>query len=98
MPGRGNTELLNKFKIAETDHFLKRIYDQKFSKMYKKITDFVYPQLRENPYFGSNIKKLKGTFEGVYRYRIGKYRLFYIIDNDKILVLILDLSDRKDAY
>jgi len=98
MPEKENTELLNKFHIAETDHFLERIYDPKFSKMYKKIIDFVYPQLRENPYFGSNIKKLKGNFESVYRYRIGSYRLFYVIDNDKILVLILDLKARKDAY
>ncbi|HAQ61921.1 TPA: hypothetical protein DCR49_07985 [Candidatus Delongbacteria bacterium] len=29
---------------------------------------------------------------------MGNYRLFYMIENEKILVIILDISDRKDAY
>jgi len=54
---------LNKFKIAETDTFSSKISDTKFSKIYKKIMDYVYPQLRDNPFFGTNIKKLKGELE-----------------------------------
>jgi len=88
---------LNKFKIAETDTFFSKLADQKYSKIYKKISDYVYPQLRENPFFGSNIKKLKGEFEGLYRYRAGKYRIFYKIENESILVVIPDIDDRKDA-
>ncbi|MCA9920632.1 MAG: type II toxin-antitoxin system mRNA interferase toxin, RelE/StbE family, partial [Anaerolineales bacterium] len=64
----------------------------------QKITDVVYPQLRSNPYFGANIKKLKGEFEGCYRYRIGNYRLFYLIDDKKVFVFVIDLKPRKDAY
>jgi mRNA interferase RelE/StbE len=90
--------LLNKFKIAETDTFSSKISESKYNKIYKKITDYVYPQLRENPFFGSNIKKLKGAFEGLYRYRIGNFRIFYKIENAKILVIILDIDNRKDAY
>lgn len=90
--------MLNKFKIAETNTFASKVTDSKYSKIYKKISDFVYPQLRENPFFGSNIKKLKGEFEGLYRYRVGRYRIFYKIEDDKILVIILDIDDRKDAY
>ena len=83
--------MLNKFKIAETDTFSSKLSDAKYS-------DYVYPQLRENPFFGTNIKKLKGEFEGLYRYRVGKYRMFYKIENDKILVIMLDIDDRKDVY
>ena len=90
--------MLNKFKIAETDTFVSKLSDPKFSKIYKKISDYVYPQLRENPFFGSNIKKLKGDFEGLYRYRVGNYRIFYKIENNQVLVIILDIDDRKDAY
>ena len=89
--------MLNKFKIAETDTFVSKLSDPKFSKVYKKISDYVYPQLRENPFFGSNIKKLKGDFEGLYRYRVGNYRIFYKIENNQVLVIILDIDDRKDA-
>jgi len=51
-----------------------------------------------NPHFGPNIKKLKGSFAGVYRYRIGKFRLFYTVDLGKVIVFILDLEKRKDSY
>lgn len=85
------------FKIAETKTFekVKKKIDQK---LYQKINDIVYPQLRNNPYFGANIKKLKGEFEGFYRYRIGSYRLFYLIDEKKVLIFVIDLKHRKDAY
>ncbi|MDP1783872.1 MAG: type II toxin-antitoxin system RelE/ParE family toxin [Sulfuricurvum sp.] len=67
-------------------------------KLYTKITNIVYPQLRQNPYYGTNIKKLKGEFEGYYRYRIGDYRLFYLIDDGKVIVVVIDLRHRQNAY
>ena len=45
------------FKIAETKNFQK-IKQQIDKKIYDKITNIVYPQLKLNPYFGTNIKKL----------------------------------------
>ncbi|MFH1760809.1 MAG: type II toxin-antitoxin system RelE/ParE family toxin, partial [bacterium] len=66
--------------------------------LYSKIRNYVYPQLNNNPFFGPNIKKLKGTLEDYYRYRIGNYRLFYKVDSDKVIVFIITLKDRKDAY
>ena len=90
--------MLNKFNIAETYTFSSKLSGPKFSKIYKKISDYVYPQLRENPFFGTNIKKLKGEFEGLYRYRVGRYRIFYKVENERILVIMLDIDDRKDAY
>jgi len=54
--------------------------------------------LRDNPFFGTNIKKIKDNLEGYYRYRIGSYRLFYLIDNEKVLVAIVDLQHRQKAY
>jgi len=89
---------LNKYRIAETDTFSSKISESKYNKIYKKILDYVYPQIRDNPFFGSNIKKLKGDFEGIYRYRIGNYRLFYKIESGLVLIIILDIDDRKDAY
>ncbi|MDC7226994.1 MAG: type II toxin-antitoxin system RelE/ParE family toxin [Spirochaetales bacterium] len=62
------------------------------------MTEYIYPLLKKNHYFGPNIKRLKGEYSGLYRYRIGKFRLFYEIDNDKIIVFIIDIEDRKDAY
>lgn len=87
-----------KFTIAETDSFAKKIRKPDFIQLLPKLHDYVYPILRENPFFGPNIKRLKGSYSAYYRYRIGKYRLFYTIDKDKILVFIIDIEKRKDAY
>ena len=85
------------FKIAQTKEFEKNI-KKLDSKIYTKIKNIVYPQLKKNPFFGTNIKKLKGEYEGVYRYRIGNYRLFYVIDNDKVIVIVTTISHRQNAY
>jgi mRNA interferase RelE/StbE len=90
--------LSNRFEIAETETFQRSISKKEFIKTYNKIKTYVYPQLRINPFFGKNIKKLKGEFKDVYRYRIGEYRLFYRIDEKQILIFIMDIAKRKDAY
>jgi len=90
--------LSNNYKIAETATFSNNISKKKFSFLYPKIKDYVYPILKNNPFFGPHIKKLKGKLSDFYRYRIGKYRLFYTVDQDKIIIFIADIKDRKDAY
>jgi len=88
---------LSKFQIAETATFekSKKKIDKK---LYEKIKNFVYPQLRENPFYGSNIKKLKDNLEGYYRYRVGNYRLFYLIEDEKLIVVVVDFKHRQQAY
>ena len=88
---------MSSFQIAELESF-EKAKKQVGQKQYEKIKNFVYPQLRENPFFGTNIKKLKGEFEGFYRYRLGDYRLFYTIENEKVLVVIIDIKKRDKAY
>ena len=90
--------LFHNYKIAETTSFQKEIKKVGSLNIYSKIKNVVYPQLKKNPYFGSNIKKLKGEFDGIYRFRIGDYRLFYKIDNKKVIIFILSLKPRKDSY
>lgn len=88
---------MSEFSIAEMKSFekVKVAIDKK---LYAKITNIVYPQLRQNPYFGTNIKKLKGELEGYYRYRLGDYRLFYLIDEGKVIVIVVDFKHRQNAY
>jgi mRNA interferase RelE/StbE len=85
------------FQIAQTKEFEKKI-KKLDPKIYTKIKTIVYPQLKKNPFYGTNIKKLKGEYEGIYRYRLGNYRLFYIIDNDKVIVIVTTISYRQSAY
>jgi mRNA interferase RelE/StbE len=89
----------DRFRIAETDGFRKQLKkNPDLKRIYKKISEFVYPLLRENPYYGPNIKRLRENFSDFYRYRIGNYRLFYAINDDEIVVLIVKLEHRQSAY
>ena len=95
----GNIALSNKgFNIAETDTFIKKIEKREYRKIYIKIREYIYPQLRNNPYFGPNIKKLKGEYSDLYQYGIGNYRLFYEISEDEVIIYILEIENRKDSY
>jgi mRNA interferase RelE/StbE len=89
---------LDRYKIAETENFRKKIEKTSYSNIYNKISDYVYPILRSNPFYGPNIKKLKGEFKDLYRFRIGDFRLFYKVMEETVIVFIVDIEQRKDAY
>jgi mRNA interferase RelE/StbE len=89
---------LDAYKIAETETFSKKISMRKYKHLYKKISGDVYPILKNNPFFGANIKKLKGDYREIYRFRIGDYRLFYKVDEKELIIFIINIEDRKDAY
>ena len=56
------------------------------------------PKLRIQPYYGNNIKKLIDYKPETWRYRKGKYRVFYIINEEEKIISILSVELRKDAY
>ena len=85
---------LSKYQIAETKTF-EKVKQKIDKKLYLKIKNFVYPQLRENPFYGTNIKKLKDNLEGYYRYRIGNYRLFYLIEDDKLIIAVVNIKKKS---
>ena len=92
---------LSEFRIFETDEFLKRLKklasrDAAFLR--RKLDSFVYPQLKTEPFWGNNIKRLQGYTPETWRYRIGKFRVFYIVDQEDQILYILTVDDRKDAY
>jgi mRNA interferase RelE/StbE len=64
----------------------------------KKLNDYVYPQIKNQPFWGNNIKKLQGYSPDTWRYRIGKFRLFYVIDQGERIISILTVDFRKDVY
>jgi mRNA interferase RelE/StbE len=86
------------FRIAETATFRKGLETQGYQRHFKKLTESIYPRLKENPYYGPNIKRLKGDLKSVFRYRLGDFRLFYTVDPEKKYVYILTLRNRRDSY
>ena len=90
--------MLNKFRIAETEEYAKLRKKSEYEKLFKKIDAYDYKELKENPFQGSNIKKLKGEFKDIYRYRSGNFRIFYIVDNENVIIIMLTIQQRKNAY
>jgi len=41
---------------------------------------------------------LKGNLKGFYRYRIGEYRVIYVIDQAEKKIIILNANHRKKIY
>ena len=64
----------------------------------KKLISKTYPQLASEPYYGNNIKKLKNYNPETWRYRIGNYRVFYEINEEKKIVSIIGINTRQNAY
>lgn len=92
---------MSDYRIFETDEFqrqLKKVTTSQREVIEKKLSGYVYPQLRTAPYYGPSIKKLRGYTPQTWRYRIGNYRVFYCVNEEKRIVFILTIDDRKDAY
>ncbi len=91
----------NSYRIFETEEYIKKLSKLSSSEkifIQKKLDEYVYPKLKMEPAFGKNIKKLKGYQPDTWRYRIGKFRLFYSIDYGERVVYILTVDYRKDIY
>jgi mRNA interferase RelE/StbE len=52
-------------------------------------------RIREEPNAGG---VLKGEFSGLRRLRIGSYRIIYEVIDDQLVVLVVRVAHRRDAY
>jgi mRNA interferase RelE/StbE len=41
---------------------------------------------------------LQGNFAGKWRYRVGDYRLICTIEDQKMVILVIELGHRRDIY
>ena len=92
---------MSEFRIFETAEFLarlKKVAPARREFLGRKIGEYVYPRLRQEPCYGPQIKKLRGYSPDTWRYQIGDHRLFYSVDSRERIVYVLTVDDRKDAY
>lgn len=78
---------------------LKRDAEKEFSllpKNYYKLVKRHLLELNEEPHPYGSIK-LKGS-ENTFRLRVGVYRIIYEIHNNELIICIISISHRKDAY
>lgn len=51
--------------------------------------------LTKNPESGI---PLRGELKGLYKYRVGVYRIIYQLFRSKLIVTVIDIGHRKDIY
>ena len=51
--------------------------------------------LARDPYQG---RPLAGPYKGLYRFRVGEYRIVYSIEKDRLVVFVLRIRLRTDVY
>ncbi|HLE17030.1 MAG TPA: type II toxin-antitoxin system RelE/ParE family toxin [Syntrophales bacterium] len=89
------------YRIFLTNEFLKQLDKIRLpirKQLDKKISGYLFPQLKQEPHFGKNIKKLRGYEPERWRYRIGDFRLFYFVDEEEKTIAMISIDHRKDAY
>ena len=85
------------YRVVYTEEALKNL--KKADKYTAKIiTSWISKNLDncENPRWSG--KALQGELKGLWRYRIGDYRLICYIDDGKIVIMILAIGHRKEIY
>ncbi|MCP5468427.1 MAG: type II toxin-antitoxin system RelE/ParE family toxin [Deltaproteobacteria bacterium] len=94
-------DVSSKFRIFETNEFqkcLKKLSVSQIKFIQQKLLKYAYPQLRQDPFLGPNIKKLKNYTPNTWRYRIADFRIFYTVDLNEKIIFIISLYHRKTAY
>jgi len=92
---------LANYRIFETETFqedLARISRSGLKRIREKLQEHVYAQLRNEPHFGSNIKRLKNWDPPAWRCRIGDWRFFYEIDEKEKMIYMTAADHRGRAY
>jgi mRNA interferase RelE/StbE len=54
--------------------------------------------ISQRPFFGANIKKLRGKYRTAYRYRVGNYRIVYSINTEQKRCIIRGILRHDEAY
>ena len=74
-----------------------RILDRADPPLRKKL-DRCFEKLRRDPIHHNNIKRLTGEFAGLYRFRVGDWRVVYRINEQARTIVVIDIGHRRDIY
>ncbi len=81
--------------------FLEEAYKE-FKKLDRPVQEIIknkLDKLAQNPEtLKNNIKQLKGKYSGLFRLRVGNYRIIYKMYNEKLLIVIVRIGHRKEIY
>jgi mRNA interferase RelE/StbE len=70
--------------------------DKLDSKTRERILDFLYTKVRLDPI--AYREPLHGDKKGLYKYRVGDYRIICEIKNSQLLILVIEIGHRREIY
>ena len=73
-------------------------YYDRMEEVYKQRLQRAIRELEADPFSSKKVKKLHGELKGLYRYRIGRFRILYRIMEKDREVRILAIASRGDVY
>ena len=84
------------YRVAFSDHAARvlRRMAQREPALYQRVAKAL-DDLERDPFQG---KRLVGELQGRYSYRVGSYRIVYLIRQHELLVLVIDVGHRRDIY
>ncbi len=83
------------YRVDLADKKVRKQLDNLPKTIFNRITSALQSLEQEARPRGS--RKLKG-YLNVWRFRVGDYRILYDIDDEKKIVLILEIRHRREAY
>ena len=86
---------MGNFKVLLMPAALK--FYKEVSEEFAKRLNKCFEDLESNPFWGPNIKVLKGE-KRRYRYRVGEHRVIYSVDKENNKVIITLIAPRSSAY
>jgi mRNA interferase RelE/StbE len=64
----------------------------------KRVAAFLTDRLQDTEDPRATGKALQGSLSGLWRYRVGDYRLICRIEDDELLILVIEIGHRKAIY
>lgn len=62
----------------------------------KRIVEFLEKRVRPNP--NQLRQPLQGNKKGLWKYRVGDYRIICDIKDNELTVLVIDIGHRREVY
>ena len=81
------------YKAALTNRFLREL--RKHTALTKQRVSEAINEIMADPRSGT---RLRGELEGRLRWRIGEFRIIYMVDDPNRLVVFLDIGPRRSIY
>jgi len=73
-------------------------YYSRMSEDYREKVRKAIQELEADPFSPAGVKRLHGEMEGLFRYRVGKFRMLFRVIEEAREVRILAIASRGDVY